>query len=124
MGNPWAHPAATGARTESAYSGEWARRILRSWVSTICISTICIAQQTLAHYEAGKLRVAAAMLPTLSKTLGISIEELIGEAPKPSSKRGPAPRIQQQLELIARLPRAKQRFVSRVLDSMLAEAGR
>lgn len=83
-----------------------------------------VAQQTLAHYEAGKLRVAVAMLPTLSLTLGLTLEELVGDTPKANGKRGPAPRIQQQLERVARLPKAKQRFVSQVIESVLAQAAR
>ncbi|GAB3060881.1 hypothetical protein GCM10027214_27410 [Stenotrophomonas tumulicola] len=53
------------------------------------------------------------------------MEELIG-APgrRPASKRGPAPKLQQQLERINQLPKAKQKMVSEVLDSLLAQAGR
>lgn len=84
-----------------------------------------IAQQTMAHYENGKLRVAVAMLPTIADTLGLSIETLIGiDTKKPArttaSKRGPTPKIQQQLEAVSALPRSKQRLVSQVLDSVLA----
>jgi hypothetical protein len=41
-----------------------------------------------------------------------------------SKKRGPAPKIQQQLEQIEALPKAKQRAIAQVLDSMLAQASR
>jgi transcriptional regulator with XRE-family HTH domain len=82
-----------------------------------------VAQQTLAHYEGGTLRIAVALLSPLSATLGLTLEELVGEPVKPS-KRGPAPKLQQQLERINRLPRAKQRMVSEVLDSLLAQASR
>jgi hypothetical protein len=34
-------------------------------------------------------------------------------------KRGPAPKIQQQLEQIETLPKAKQRVVSQMIDAML-----
>jgi len=88
-----------------------------------------VAQQTMAHYEGGVARVAVAMLPILSDALGLSLEELIGVQPKKAArpaakKRGPAPRIQQQLEAVAALPRSKQRLVSQVLDSMLAQTSR
>lgn len=89
-----------------------------------------IAQQTMAHYENGKLRVAVAMLPTIAEALDVSIEMLIGvDTKKPTkpaaSKRGPTPKIQQQLEALSALPRSKQRLVSEVLDSVLAaQAGR
>ena len=84
-----------------------------------------IAQQTLAHYEVGRLRVAASMLPTLAQMLGTSVEELIGQNPaRANGKRGPAPRLQQQLERLSALPKPKQRAVMEVLESMLAQAAR
>lgn len=85
--------------------------------------TLGIAQQTLAHYEVGRLRVAVAMLPTLAKALSVSIEELLGEeAAGTRGKRGPSSRLEQQLEQIALLPRAKQRFVIEMLDTVLQQA--
>ncbi len=91
-------------------------------------ATLGIAQQTMAHYEAGKVRFAAGLLPVLAETLDLSIEALIGFEAKgtksAAKKRGPAPKIQQQLERLSALPKAKQRVVSEVLDSMLAQAGR
>lgn len=85
-----------------------------------------VAQQTLAHYEAGRLRLLAGALPKLAGFLDVSVETLIGEdskAAKSPGKRGPAPKIQQQLEQLSRLPKAKQRAVMQVLDSVLAQAG-
>ena len=40
------------------------------------------------------------------------------------NKRGPTPKLQQQLERISQLPKARQRVVSEVLDSLLAQGGR
>ncbi len=37
-------------------------------------------------------------------------------------KRGPAPKIQQQLERVAALPKAQQKFVSQMLDTVLAQS--
>lgn len=80
-----------------------------------------IAQQTLAHYEAGRLRLLAGAMPTLAEQLGVSVEDLIGiTANRTSSKRGPAPKLQQQLEQVQQLPKAKQRMVSELIDSVLA----
>ena len=62
-------------------------------------------------------------LPKIAKLLGVSIEELIGEDPKPG-KRGPAPKLQQQLERSTRLPKTQQRFVMQVIDSVIAQASR
>ncbi|PWK79471.1 helix-turn-helix domain-containing protein [Fulvimonas soli] len=49
-----------------------------------------VAQQTLAHYEAGRLRLLAGALPTLADQLGVGVEDLIGAASKRrNGKRGP-----------------------------------
>ncbi len=64
----------------------------------------------------------AGALPTLAEHLGVSVEDLIGTpaAKRSTGKRGPAPKIQQQLQQIEALPKAKQRAIAQVLDSMLA----
>ena len=54
----------------------------------------------------------------------LRVEDLVGPEPKPAAKRGPAPKLQQQMDRIAKLPRTRQRFVMDVLDSMLAQTGR
>ena len=84
---------------------------------------ISVTQQQIASFETGRRRMPISTLPLLAKALGVSIEELVGEQPRPG-KRGPAPKLQQQLEQLQALPRAKQRLVSEVLDSLLAQAGR
>jgi len=84
-----------------------------------------IAQQTVAHYEVGRLRVAVSMLPTLTQVLGTTVEELIGQTPaRANGKRGPAPKLQRQMERLSALPKPKQRAVMEVLESMLAQAAR
>lgn len=83
-----------------------------------------IPQPQLASYEVGRRRVPVSMLPRLARALAVPIEELIGEegtAPA-FSRRGPVSRVQQQLERIQQLPRAKQRFVMEMLDTVLQQA--
>jgi transcriptional regulator with XRE-family HTH domain len=82
------------------------------------------AQQTITAYESGRRRVPVSALPTIARILGVSVEELIGEEPKAAARRGPAPKLQQQMERITRLPKAQQRFVMQMLDTVLAQAGR
>lgn len=83
-----------------------------------------IPQPQLASYEIGRRRVPVSMLPRLARALAAPIEELIGEegATPVFSRRGPASRVQQQLERIQQLPRAKQRFVLEMLDAVLQQA--
>jgi transcriptional regulator with XRE-family HTH domain len=80
-------------------------------------------QQQVASYEVARLRIPASMLPRLARVLGVSLEALIGEEDKPA-KRGPTPKMQQQLERLSNLPKPKQRAVMEVLEAVLAQASR
>jgi transcriptional regulator with XRE-family HTH domain len=78
-----------------------------------------IPQQTLANYEGGHVRLPASMLPSLVQILGLTLEELLGQEPT-KGKRGPASRLDQQIEFIRRLPETKQHAVMEVLDMVIA----
>jgi transcriptional regulator with XRE-family HTH domain len=82
-----------------------------------------ISQQTLAHYEVGRVGVGAPMLPRLSELLDLSFDEILLGHPtvRIPGKRGPASRLEQQLDAIARLPKAEQRAVSTLLTAVLAQ---
>ena len=77
-----------------------------------------VSQQTVNAYEAGTRRVPVSMLAQLATTLAVSIEELVGVS-SPAGKRGPAPKLLQQVERIQRLPRSQQRFVMQMIDTAL-----
>ena len=84
--------------------------------------TLGVSQQAITAYESGQRRVPISTLPLLADTLEITIEALIGTpAKRRAGKRGPAPKIQQQLEQIGRLSVAKQRAIAQVLDAMLQQ---
>lgn len=84
-----------------------------------------LTQQMVASYEVGRRRVPVSLLPAIADALTISIEELIGRpAARAAAKRGPAPKLQQQIERIGQLPKAKQRFVMQMLETVLAQASR
>lgn len=83
-----------------------------------------ISQQTMAHYEVGRLRIAVALLPALTQALKVPVETLLEEAPKAAKgKRGPASNLEQRIEQISHLPRAKQKFVIEMLDAVIQHAG-
>jgi transcriptional regulator with XRE-family HTH domain len=82
-----------------------------------------VSQQTVASWEVGRRGVPVSLVPTLARALGSSVEALVGEKPA-SVKRGPAPKLQQQMERISGLPRTQQQFVMRMLDTVLAQASR
>lgn len=82
-----------------------------------------VSQQTVASWEVGRRGVPVSMVPALARTLGVTVEALIGESPQPG-KRGPTPKLQQQLERLSALPKPKQKAVMEVLEAMLAQASR
>jgi len=82
-----------------------------------------IAQQTLANYEIARLRLPASMLPVMGEVLGLTPEELLGGDPKPRLKRGPVSRLDQQVERIRQLPRAKQQVLLDVMEGYLSQMG-
>lgn len=82
-----------------------------------------VSQQTVNAYEVGRRRMAVSALPTIAKLLGVSLEELIGEPQKPG-KRGPTPKLQQQMQRIHQLPKARQKFVMEMIETVLSQASR
>ncbi|HFD40610.1 MAG TPA: XRE family transcriptional regulator [Anaerolineae bacterium] len=83
-----------------------------------------ISQQTVAHYEGGRLRVAVSMLPELASALAVSVEELIDTQTTPAkNRRGTASRLQEQIEQVRNLPRTQQKFVMEMLDTVLQQTG-
>ncbi len=85
--------------------------------------TLTVSQQTVASWEVGRRGVPVATLPALARALSVSVEHLI-DAKAPPNKRGPAPQLQQKIERLTRLPKAKQKFVLEMLDGVLSQASR
>jgi transcriptional regulator with XRE-family HTH domain len=127
-----AHPLpdyAIVAVTDKAFYVQLGQRITEArkaqgLTQTQVADALGIAQQTLAHYEGGKLRVAVALLPPLAQTLGVSVEELVGTPSKRAGKRGPTPKMQQQIERLSTLPKAQQQLVLKMLDGVLNQSSR
>jgi transcriptional regulator with XRE-family HTH domain len=85
--------------------------------------TLGVSQQTVASWEVGRRGVPVATLPALARTLGVSVEALIGEKTAPA-KRGPTPKLQQQIERLSRLPQTQQRVVMQMLEGFLNQTAR
>jgi transcriptional regulator with XRE-family HTH domain len=82
-----------------------------------------VSQQTINSYEVGRRRVPVSALPALARTLGVSMEILIGEK-APPAKRGPTPLLQKQIERLTSLPKAQQKVVMQMLEGVLSQASR
>jgi transcriptional regulator with XRE-family HTH domain len=82
-----------------------------------------VSQQTVASWEVGRRGVPVSLLPALARALSVGVEALIDEKAAPA-RRGPAPQIQQKIERLTRLPKAKQKLVLEMLDGVLQQAAR
>lgn len=82
--------------------------------------SLAISQQLIAAYEAGTRKIPASMLPSLAKLFAVSLEALTGVEKMPA-KRGPASILQRQIEQIGLMPRAKQKFISEMLDALIKQ---
>lgn len=76
-----------------------------------------IAQQTLAHYEVGRLRLPVALVPKLAQLFGVPTDVLLGVPGARPGKRGPTPKLQRRLERLARLPKAQQQLILDILKA-------
>lgn len=82
-----------------------------------------ISQQAVQSWEAGRRRIQIPILPAVAKILSVSLEGLLGEkAENAPRKRGPGSRLEQQIQVISQLPKGKQKFVSEMLDAVIAQA--
>ena len=94
----------------------------RNITQTQLAETLGVAQQTVQAYEAGSRRIPVSALPVVASTLAVPLEVLFGEQQSLGRKRGPVPQWRQQMEAVARLPKSQQQFVSRMLETVLAQA--
>lgn len=83
-----------------------------------------VSQQTVTAYEVGRRRMPLSSLPVIARYLGVSVEELLGDDAAAGKRRGPTPLLQQKIERLSRLPKAKQKFVMEILDGVLSQASR
>lgn len=76
-----------------------------------------ISQQHMASFGKGTRKIPASMLP---KLYGVSTGELVG-LKSTTAKRGPMPKLQRQIDQVALQPKAEQKFVSEMLDTVIQQ---
>lgn len=81
-----------------------------------------VSQQTVNSYEVARRRVPVSALPILGRLFNITVDELLGEqVTQANGKRGPASKLQQQIERVNLLPRSKQKFVIEMIDTVIKQ---
>ncbi len=78
-----------------------------------------VSQQQIASFEAGRVKIPISALPKLSTILAIPIDEIVGVERK--ARRGPASKLQRQLERVGQLPRTKQKFIIEMLEALIMQ---
>ncbi len=78
-----------------------------------------LSQQLIAEYEAGRKNIPVWRLVNLAEAMGIAPEALLSDSDGKTAKRGPAPRLQKQIEKISSLPKEQQKSILQVLDMAL-----
>ena len=81
---------------------------------------LSISQQHMAAFEAGRRKVSAAAIPVLAKLFGMTTDQLMGIDKQPA-KRGPASRLQQKIEQVSRMPKAKQQLAIDMLEAIIQQ---
>lgn len=81
---------------------------------------LSVSQQQIAAFETGKVKIPISALPKLSAILSTPIDQILGIEKK--GRRGPASKLQQQIEMVALLPRSKQKFVIEMLDTLILQS--
>jgi len=92
----------------------------RGWSQTELGQRIGLSQQIVASYESGQRQhFPLCRLIDLATAFGLNLMELLfGESGGPQ-KRGPASKMERQIEQVRQLPKSKQRFVSELLENVL-----
>ena len=93
-------------------------RMARGLTQAELAEQIGVNQTAIGSYEIARRRIPLSQVTPLAKALGVSVGELI-EKEAPSGKRGPTPKLQQQIQKLSELPKSKQKFVSEMLETVL-----
>lgn len=79
-----------------------------------------LRQQVVATYENATRRLPSSLMLPLCEIFGVTLDELFGVTPA-KGKPGRVPKLQQQLEAIADLPKGEQKFFSQMIERFLSE---
>ena len=79
-----------------------------------------LSQPVIAEYEIGRKNIPIWRLMNVAEVLGVDVATLLSEPQKKKSKRGPPPKLLQQMEKISSLPTGEQKSIIKVLDMALS----
>jgi transcriptional regulator with XRE-family HTH domain len=82
-----------------------------------------LSVEMLAYYERRATNPSADFIAKAAAFFGVTADDLLALNTKAPRKPGPTPQIAQLTERLARLPRAQQRIVVKMLEGALPKAG-
>ena len=100
-----------------------AARKARGWSQTEFAKRLGVTRALIDYYERRAKNPTVDFIQRAADILGVPAAGLIGDnGTAPRKRPGPASKVEQQIEELRRLPKAKQRFVSELLDTVLKTA--
>ena len=80
---------------------------------------IGVTPQALYAYEIGERRVPTALLPVLSRTLGVTVETLLGLTPEPRARPNPvSPAQRRHVDELRKLDKRDRLAVMRITEAL------
>lgn len=81
-----------------------------------------VQQQTIAFWELSDKPPRSDVLPKMAKTLGVRVEDLLGDTPVNAVRKpGPAGKLQKALELAQKLPKREQDLVLQFVETLVSQ---
>lgn len=100
-----------------------AARKARGWSQTDFAKRLNVTRALIDYYERRAKNPTTDFVQRAADVLSVSVVELIDDnGAAPRKRPGPASKMEQQIEELRRLPKARQRFVSELLDTVLKTA--
>ena len=78
-------------------------------------------QETVVYYEHNKKHPSVEKIPLLAQALGVSINDLFGDAPQTDALKVKNPKLWKKFEKVETLPENDRRIISKMLDAFLAQ---
>lgn len=77
----------------------------------------------IAYYERSAKNPTTDFVQRCAEALNSKVADLIGEpSDQPKKKRGPKSELEQRFEIIAKMPRSRQKKIIDVVDALIAQA--
>jgi|SRR5271165_104770 transcriptional regulator with XRE-family HTH domain len=100
-----------------------ALRVARGLSQAALAAQLDTTRNAVLHYERAAKNPSAEFVEKVATFFGVGFDDLLGSNGKTPRKPGPTPQIAQLTERLARLPRAQQKIVVRMLESVFQKAG-